>query len=92
MGKIYWYLHAFYLHFRPALHLFGHVHECHNIISQNGVVFSNAAMDIVHRANVIDLYYLQPRTDNTDDAVVPTKSAKPEKPSLLKRLTKKFRK
>ena len=44
------------LYFRPIAHLFGHVHDEHDIKIEGGVTFSNASMDMTPLSNVIDLY------------------------------------
>lgn len=56
--------------FRPTLHCFGHVHEDHGVLTEDGIVFSNAAMKLQEEpfANVFDYYIdkdVPPETNTT---------------------------
>ena len=43
---------------RPWIHCFGHVHDAAGFLVRDGVLFSNAAMDLYPQANIIDIYPL----------------------------------
>eukprot|EP00672_Neobodo_designis_P011843 CAMPEP_0174879848 /NCGR_PEP_ID=MMETSP1114-20130205/83466_1 /TAXON_ID=312471 /ORGANISM="Neobodo designis, Strain CCAP 1951/1" /LENGTH=489 /DNA_ID=CAMNT_0016115243 /DNA_START=36 /DNA_END=1506 /DNA_ORIENTATION=- len=63
------------------LHLFGHVHDTPGVEERDGVVFSNAAMDMSGRPNVITILGLPDQPDSPNDAA-PSPDSEDHGPTL----------